>query len=62
MGSFSNLNKVFIVRFYDKYGNQHNCAYANKSNADKRYAEETANGRRATFRYKRRYSTKEGKS
>ena len=54
MASLSRQNKIYVVRYYDKYGIVHNCSYSRLDNAEKRHAEEILNGRHATLKCKRR--------
>ena len=54
MAGLSKQNKIYVVRYYDKYGIVHNCAYSRLDNAQKRYAEEVQRSRFVTLKRKRR--------
>lgn len=54
MSGLARLNKVYLVKYYDKYNNVHSCAYAREDNAKARYNLELARSRHVILTVKKR--------
>ena len=53
MRALSRQNKIYVVRYYDKYGVVHNCSYSILENARIRLEVERSTGRSAILKCKR---------